>query len=320
MPDPAVIRPVRLLPGGAWLLLVLLLSGCGAPLQSAKWRAAPPAGVEPAVELDTVPFFPQQRYQCGPAALATVLAASGVEVTAEQLVPQVYVPARRGSLQPELLATARRHGRVPYVLGADMDQVLREVAAGHPVLVLQNLGWSWSPRWHYAVVVGYELAAGQVILRSGVERRHVVSLALFERTWRRGGAWAMVALPPAVVPATAEELSYLRAVTAMEGRGDAAAAYAAAARRWPDSIAAWFGVGNSAYAAADYAAAAAAYRRVLAIDPAYGAALNNLAHALAALGEFAEAESYAEAALAAEPRPLYRETLESIRARRGADR
>src|SRR3569623_1363896 len=130
-----------------------------------------PADLTHAVELDAVPFFPQERYQCGPAALATVLAWSGAAVTADQLVPQVYLPARQGSLQPELLAAARRYQRLPYVLEPDLAALLREVGAGHPVLVLQNLGLSWAPRWHNAVVVGYDLARDEVVLRSGAGRR-----------------------------------------------------------------------------------------------------------------------------------------------------
>src|SRR3569623_3188919 len=94
-------RPVRLLPGGILLLMIVVLSGCAAPLQSTAWRATLPAELTHAVELAAVPFFPQERYQCGPAALATVLASSGAAVTADELAPQVYLPARQGSLQPE---------------------------------------------------------------------------------------------------------------------------------------------------------------------------------------------------------------------------
>ena len=38
-----------------------------------------PAGRASAVELDATPFFSQDKYQCGPAALATVLVASNVD-------------------------------------------------------------------------------------------------------------------------------------------------------------------------------------------------------------------------------------------------
>ena len=66
---------------------------------------------------------------------------AGVKVTPEELVPQVYLPERKGSLQVEMLAAARRHGMVSYQLAPRFEDVLREIAAGTPVVVLQNLGF-----------------------------------------------------------------------------------------------------------------------------------------------------------------------------------
>ncbi len=108
--------------------------------QTAALREALPADLPHTVELTQVPFFPQEEYQCGPAALATTLASFGVKVTPEQLVPQVYIPERKGSLQVEMLAAARRHGLVSYQIAPRFEDLLRELAAGHPVIVLQKLG------------------------------------------------------------------------------------------------------------------------------------------------------------------------------------
>ena len=93
-----------------WLLLALALSlgGCASspPLE-------PLAAGRDAVELSDVPFHPQERYQCGPAALATVLGWSGVAVSPEELVARLYVPARQGSLQPEVQAQAQPPAQQP---------------------------------------------------------------------------------------------------------------------------------------------------------------------------------------------------------------
>src|SRR5690606_15890104 len=101
----------RLLKSVLAVLLTGALAGCvGAPQSAAllaSWdeQALP---LHSPILLDNVPFFAQDEYQCGPAALATVLVADGVEVTPEELVDQVYVPARQGSLQIEMLAAPRR--------------------------------------------------------------------------------------------------------------------------------------------------------------------------------------------------------------------
>jgi tetratricopeptide (TPR) repeat protein len=245
---------------------------------------------------------------------------SGVTISPEDLVGEVYLPQRQGSLQVELTAAARRHGRVPYVLDKDIRAVLTEVQAGHPALVLLNLGLSWYPRWHYAVVAGFDLHSDRVILRSGTERRDVMSLELFERTWRRSERWAMVVMPPGELPSTARELPYLQSVLPFEETGawdTAAQAYAGAWRQWPDSVGAGMGLGNSEYGRGEYAAAAEAYRKLLARYSGFAPALNNLAQALAQMGDLAAAEHYAKEAIAigGAERKIYADTWQDIHRR-----
>lgn len=279
-------------------IIVWLLAGC-ATLDIDRWT--PPPELPSHVELEAVPFFAQLAYQCGPATLAMALRTTDVATTPEILTPQVYVPGKRGSLQLELLAAARRHGRIPYVLKPELGDVLREIAAGQPVVVFQNLAFAWYPKWHYALAVGYDVTRGEIILRSGRERRHVISLRTFERTWRRAGAWAMVLTAPGTIPATAGELPYLETLVDFERQADAAAAargYHAATQRWPQSLGAWLGLGNQRYAQGDRSAAAAAYRAAVTHHPQAAVAHNNLAQALADLGQLAEAEIAAQRAVA----------------------
>ncbi|MGH8690815.1 MAG: PA2778 family cysteine peptidase, partial [Burkholderiales bacterium] len=213
------------------------LSGCASLVpQTRELARGVPPGLPEKVELSAVPFFPQLEYQCGPAALATVLAAAGAKVTDQDLVSQVYVPARKGSLQPEMLAAARRHGMVSYQLAPRFEDLLREIAAGNPVIVLQNLGFL-STGWHYAVAVGYDYERGVLVLRSGTLEREVLPFAVHEAVWMRSGYWAMVAVPPERIPATAEESSWLSAIAALERAGGARAArvaYRAFLGRWPE--------------------------------------------------------------------------------------
>jgi hypothetical protein len=265
--------------------------------------------------------LPQQQYQCGPAALATVLKWAGAAVTPEQLAPEVYLPARKGSLQVDLVGAARRHGFVAYVLRPRLNDLLTEVAAGHPVVVLQNLALRWVPRWHYAVVVGYDLPRRRIVLRSGADRRHDISLSRFEHTWRRADYWALLVLKPGILPRTAEALRYVRAAVGLERvrRWRAArTAYAAAWRHWPDSLAAGVGLGNSQYALGDLDAAARTLRTLIKRHPESAVAYNNLATVLADQGHWAEAERAARHAVAigGTDAERYRQTLRDIRKRR----
>ncbi|MGE5648576.1 PA2778 family cysteine peptidase [Noviherbaspirillum sp. UKPF54] len=280
-------------------LLALLLAGCATQTRSLLQRA--PQGLPRQAELAATPFYPQERYQCGPAALAMSLNAAGFSASPDALVAQVYVPQREGSLQPEMLAAGRRHGALSVTIAPRLDALLTEIAAGNPVLVLQNLSLQWAPLWHYAVVIGYDLGREEIILRSGTTERLVLPMSTFEHTWARGAYWGMVTLPPDRLPATAEEAGVVDAVVALEKSGNAAhahRAYATALRRWPQNLTLLLGYGNTAYASGDRTGAAAAYRRATEQHPESAAAFNNLATVLSELGQFDQARLAAEKAVA----------------------
>lgn len=286
----------RTAPRGAVLafLCVLsasLLAGCSLNPALRVGEALPPSAPSPSL-LASVPFHPQTEYQCGPAALAGVLGASGVGITPESLVPQVYLPGRQGSLQAELLGATRRAGRIPYVVDRTPEALFAELQAGRPVLVLQNLLVRTVPKWHYAVLVGADARANRVVLNSGTERGLATRAPTFLRTWDWGGRWGMVALRPGELPANADAGRYLSAVADFEpvaGAAAAAEAYRAAATRWPDDPRPLLALGNQAYARGERDEAAREYRRGLSLDAGDPVLANNLASVLGELGCRAEA-------------------------------
>lgn len=277
---------------------------------TAALRAQRPPDLPLRVEIDATPFHPQTEYHCGPAALATTLAAAGIAAAPEQLATQVFLPARQGTLQAEMLGGARRQGALPVRLPSTLEALLRELAAGTPVLVLQNLGLSFAPQWHYAVAVGYDLEAGELLLRSGTTRREVMSLRSFEHTWARGGHWAIVTLEPGQLPVSAGEREVVEALVGFERAAvpaDAVRAYAAALGRWPRSLTLGMGLGNALYAERRLEASAAAFERVAA-EHESAAAWSNLAQVRFELGQRERARQAAlralERARSAEPQWL----------------
>ncbi len=251
-------------------------------------------------ELTAVPFFPQIEYQCGPAALATVLAHAGAQVAADDLTREVYIEGLKGSLQPELLGATRRHGFIPYVLEPNPGALVAARAARRPALVLHTLGLERVPVWHYAVVVGVD--GDDVILRSGAEQRRIERSTRFLRTWQRGANWALVAIPPGELPATANAGAYVRAVAGAEPMLAAPAverAYRAALERWPNDELVLFAAAGERHSAGDLTNATALYRQLVSSVPQHAAARNNLANVLAERGCRAEALTEARAALAA---------------------
>lgn len=246
-----------------------------------------------------VPFFPQQEYQCGPAALAMTLSFAGADVTPDELVNRVYLPGRQGSLQAEMLAAPRRYSKVSYRLAPRFDDLLREVAAGNPVIVLQDTGLGPITKWHYAVVTGFDYPAGELYFHSGEDTRLAIPFTIFEYTWKKSDYWAMVTMPPDRIPTTAIEADYLAAIVAMERVGDAVAAiaaYSAFLQRWPDNASASIGLANQHYAQGELQQAEWVLHRAVDRHPDSVVILNNLAQTLSDLGRNDEALAFIERA------------------------
>ncbi len=236
------------------LFVLWMLAGCSTmPPSVSNYGPAPSP-----LELVDTPFYSQQQFQCGPAALMTVLTASGVATTLDAVTAQVYLPARQGSLQSEILAASRAAERIPYVLAPELASITGELAAGRPVLVLQNLGVSWAPRWHYAVVVGADADSDQIVLRSGTDERRVMRTPVFLRTWKRSGFWAVAVLKPGELPADPDRDRYVEAVAGLEQTGHpmtARDAWQAGLSQWPDDAVLLFGLANAQYALGNFSEA-----------------------------------------------------------------
>jgi tetratricopeptide (TPR) repeat protein len=309
----AACRGAAMLPVAA-LLLLLSLAGCSSlPLDALAGEPTPADRIATAAgPLQAVPFHPQLVHQCGPAALATILGASGVDADPQALAGRVYVPARRGSFQAELVAATRGAGRIPWLVDGSLAAIAAELAAGRPVLVLQNLGLPAAPRWHYAVVIGIE--PGAVTLRSGRNPRQRTSARSFLRSWNWAGRWGLVALRPGEWPASPEPRRWLGAMSDLELVGQAALATTgleAATARWPGEPLAWFALGNSRYRAGRHGDALAAWRRSTALDAGFAAGWNNLAQVQGELGCTQEARASLDRGRAVAATPADRRALEA---------
>jgi hypothetical protein len=314
---------------GVLLVSTLALAACAAPGVDPVRHA--PGDLPRTAQVGDVPFVAQEKYYCGPASLAMTLAWSGRPVEQETLAGQVYTPGKTGTLRRDLVTGARRQGRLAVRLADDatpaepaLRTLLAEVAAGHPVIVFQNLGLAAVPQWHFAVVTGYDLDAGEIVLHSGTTAGKRRALDGFARTWARGDRWALAVLPPDRLPATADRRAVMTAAQGLEraGRNAAAAqAYAAILTRWPALYAARIGRGNALYALGRYAEATRALRTATQRRPAAPEAWNNLAYAEAARGNLEAALSAARTAVEkaqaagfdGTAMARYRDTLREIR-------
>ena len=293
---------------------LLLLSGCAG--FNKMGMAQKSANIPSRYEIEAVPFFPQKVHKCGPAALAMALNWSGLTISPENLTAEVFTPARKGSLQAAMISAARRHGRVAYVF-TGLGGLFPEVASGHPVIILQNLGLSWYPVWHYAVVIGYDVSKKVIILRSGSIARKAMPFQVFEKTWARSNYWGLLILKPDQLPALAKKDLFIAAVLGLEKARQFRAAidgYNTALTRWPGNLLALMGRGNCYYALGELKYAESAFREATRLHPNAGSAFNNLAQILFEQGRKQEAlEAVKMAVSLGGPLSLeYQKTFEEI--------
>jgi tetratricopeptide (TPR) repeat protein len=313
-----MLGSLRSLGLGPGLSLILLFTACSSAPQAVQLARQQVSTLPESTLLEDLPFFPQDRYQCGPAALATLLKHRGIAVSPEQLVDRVYVPALEGSLQAEMKAAIRSERLLPYQLDPELLAVMDEIQAGNPVLVLQNLGLKALPQWHYAVVKGFDQQRGEFILNSGEIENYRLSFKTFERTWQRGGHWAVLALPPGQLPASANSRDYFNTVAELEDTGadfnTLHRAYQAGLQRWPEDRSLLMALANLLLGDGNYQLASHYYRHLLQHHPDYGPAHNNLAMAFLHSGQLDRAERSVRQALASDDAFIetYRKTQQRI--------
>lgn len=298
--------------------LLLHLVGCASTLQTELLVAQPPDELDTSHTITDLPFFPQEEFHCGPAALATILVNTGIKTSPEDIAPLIYIPGQQGSYQLELLAASRSLGGLSYVIEGNLETLFREVRANNPVLVLQNLGLNSFPQWHFAVVKGYDLVNERIILNSGTIENYSVSLKTFERTWQRTNYWAFTISPENGTPLTADADKYFIALTDFEknyhDESTLSLAYQNAIKRWPEYQNFHMAYGNYLYSLNQLAASADVFRNLVTQHPDYSPGHNNLANVLYELGRTDEALIYARAAVANadEDNSAYLNTLEMI--------
>jgi len=246
-----------------------------------------------------VEFVEQKKDFCGPASLTMTLNWAGNSVAVDDVGNQTFTPGRSGTLQADLVSAARRNGAMAVPVEG-MTALLTEIAAGHPVLVLQNLAFSWYPKWHYAVALGYELDKKKLVLHSGETAFKKIDLKRFEDSWASASYWGLVVLPPGKLSATGAELDHSAAAAGLEQAGkrrEAENSYESILRKWPSSLGALIGLGNTRYAAGDYKNSVRFLKEATSRHKDSAAAWHNLAIAQGAARLKSEARVSAKRAL-----------------------
>lgn len=263
-------------------LSLIFLSACVAP-QSKQLQLERPHDLPTKAYIKNVPFYPQQQFHCGPSTLAMAMNFYGNTLTPKQLAKDVFTPGRKGSFQAEMKAAVRKRGMIAYELTPELVYLLAEVSVGHPVIILQNKAVKYYPIWHYALVIGYDLNKKQIYLHSGLNKNYVVSMSVFEFTWKRSNRWAMAVLPTDTLPNDRNIINALQAAVDLEEVGQIQAAnqtYQTITKRWPESLVAIMGAANTYLTLNNPEKATSFYLKARDLNPTRADIYNNLAYSL----------------------------------------
>ncbi len=143
-----------------------------------------------------VPFYPQKKYQCGPASLAAVLNFWGQNDSPEQIAQAIYLPRLKGSLSLDLWRYARDQGFDARMREGSLEDLQAHLTRKHPVIAFLNLGYSFFPIGHFLVVVGLDPEQQAVITYSGTEKDKRIPYKKFLSDWKKTDYWSLIITPP----------------------------------------------------------------------------------------------------------------------------
>lgn len=265
--------------------MALFLLSCASKTPRTEALLENRAGLPKSFQLDHIPFIQQTENHCGPASLAMMLESKQRPADLKVLAAQMITPGKKGSFSTDVISSVRRQGMVPVKI-TDLKSLLIEITAGQPVMVFQNLGFSWYPNWHYAVALGYDLDGPDIILHSGKNKFQKTDLRLFERSWSMANSWGLLVLVPGTLAATVDDLGHVAGISGLEEMGmldEAQVSYEAVLMKWPQSLPALIGLGNVLYAKKDFRGSVAQLTKATKFHPLSTIARHNLTTAQAAL-------------------------------------
>jgi len=145
--------------------------------------------------IDNVPRIKQLTNYCGPAALTCVLQHCGESITQQEVGKAVFDPVDNATNGADMLLYVRNRGYAAYSWNSSIEDAKRKLAAGAPMLVLQQNSTK-DTSGHYRVLTGYDDAAKKFyVMDPYYDDITELSYTQCEKLWKSMGYWAMVCVP-----------------------------------------------------------------------------------------------------------------------------
>jgi ABC-type bacteriocin/lantibiotic exporter with double-glycine peptidase domain len=185
----------RLARGLFFLCIAISIAACSTPGPFLTVEERPLS--TNAIYVKQVPFYPQTQYQCGPAALATVLNYYGRHVTPEQIAQEIYRPRMKGTLSLDLWQYAKTQDLQASVQQGSWEFLEMHVSRERPIIAFLNFGFREVPLGHFLVVVGVDRDDKSVIAYSGTDKNQRIPFDRFKAAWQKTNYWSLLIEPKA---------------------------------------------------------------------------------------------------------------------------
>lgn len=147
-----------------------------------------------AIRLDGVPKVQQLTNYCGPACVAAVMQFHGSKTGQAEIGKAIYRPSLGATTGADMLYYSRNAGYAAYSWNSSIEDVKKKLAAGCPVIVLEQNSES-DTSGHYRVLTGYSDLAEKFFVMDPYYNITEMSYKQTDKFWRRMGFWALVIVP-----------------------------------------------------------------------------------------------------------------------------
>jgi len=168
------------------ILLIIIFPVACSPL-----RPVPRGSTQTIVE--DVPFYPENRYWCGPASLAGVMNHWSDAPGPQAIAEVTYSPSAGGTLMADLAWYARQQGFDAKVTTMTHRELRNHLDRGRPIIVLVTRRGLLQNYNHFMVVVGYTDRG--IIVNSGTRQKAFLHRETFRRFWNENDRYALVVTP-----------------------------------------------------------------------------------------------------------------------------
>jgi len=277
----------------------LFLAGCATSFTS---RVNPPSNFESreSFYLEKAPSVDQKSYQCGPAALESVIRYWGGNADADSIGKAIYGPKTRGVLNFTLAQYLKTAGFWTEVHEEQTEQDLKRwLRKGIPPIVMLDTGTLWVRTYHFVVLKGFDDRLNIFYANTGVLETQSIDYAEFGRRWKKAGRWSLITAPPEKVDWELDEAQSIDIALMFEKSGNRAEAerrLESALVKNPESVTAKFNLANIYSQSNRPEQAKIIYQELLHNNPARPELSNNLAWVYYQEGRCEEAIKIIEAA------------------------